>query len=481
MPDEDVALLDKIVGDLPILADLSRADVLLCCQNLNGGLTVIAQAAPHSVAPIYARGELEGTQLDKGKVRVFSIFARLPTSRVVYTLQIRGGMVARQYYPLRNAKGTVVGVLVKDSYWLAYERQKRRARVFQNALDAFIKMVLRGELVDGDTLSPFGEHDGIVYIDTTRTILYMSGVAAGLYRHIGYRDSIIGHRVNELSPSDQELFNLASNQQRCIERQDEQDGITWIRKALPVLRPKSTWLGQFGLGKPRQNSEIQGIFLLVHDATESVQTQREIESKMSLIREVHHRVKNNLQVIASLMRMQARRVSSIEAKEALEESVNRILSVAVVHEYLSQNANGAINLQEVAHRIVLQMHQGLIDPSRNINFTVSGDAIWLPAERATQCALVINELVQNALEHGLEHRDQGNVAVQLSDLGDQVKITVNDNGEGLPTGFDLESSANLGLRIVRSLVERDLRGHFALDSDNGTQAVVVFEKSIMGG
>lgn len=219
----------------------------------------------------------------------------------------------------------------------------------------------------------------------------------------------------------------------------------------------------------------------MHDATEAVQSQREIESKMALIREVHHRVKNNLQIIASLMRMQARRVSSDEAREVLSESVNRVLSVAVVHEFLSQNATGTINLHEVAHRILAQMQQGLIDPNKYIKLDVKGDDIWLPAERATQCALVINELVQNALEHGLENRDQGIVDVELVDLGDKVKIIVSDNGEGLPVGFDLSTSSNLGLRIVRSLVERDLRGQIELLSDAGTRAMVVFAKSVLGG
>ena len=202
---------------------------------------------------------------------------------------------------------------------------------------------------------------------------------------------------------------------------------------------------------------------------------------MALVREVHHRVKNNLQVIASLMRMQSRRVESDEARTVLEESVNRILSVAVVHEFLSQNAQGTINLEEVARRILSQVQQGLVDPTKRIALTVKGPAIWLPAERATQCALVINELVQNAIEHGLAERDEGSVEVERVDHGDSVDILVVDTGEGLPTGFDLSTDANLGLRIVRSMVERDLRGQFELSSGDGTRATVRLDKSLVGG
>jgi len=181
------------------------------------------------------------------------------------------------------------------------------------------------------------------------------------------------------------------------------------------------------------------------------------------------------------MRMQSRRAHSAEARMVLDESVNRILSVAVVHEFLSQNAEGTINLQEVAHRILSQVQQGLVDPGKRITLSVKGPAVWLPAERATQCALVINELVQNAIEHGIAEREEGSVEVELVDHGDGVDIHVTDNGAGLPKGFDLSTDANLGLRIVRSMVERDLRGQFELSSDDGTRATVRFEKSVVGG
>lgn len=480
MADDDVALLQKITADLPILADLCRSDVQLYCRDRQGTVVIIAHSAPHSVAHVYPDGLAEVGRVALNQELMQSAFTHKPNPKVVHTLNYKGGLVARRLYPIYNARGTLIAVMARDSYWLAHERHKRRSRAFQAAIESFIGMVLRGELQGSANLTPFGEHDGIVYIGTDRTVLYMSGVAAGLYRHLGYRDSLVGRRITELSPVEQRLFNEALNQRRCVESQDELGGLTWVRKALPITR-RPGLLEQWGLRRFADEKSLQGVFILVHDATETIQTQREIESKMALIREVHHRVKNNLQVIASLMRMQARRAETEEAKSLLEESVNRVLSVAVVHEFLSQNANGNINLQEVAHRIASQMQQGLVDPNRNISLRVAGDDIWLPAERATQCALVINELVQNALEHGLEHRENGRVDVQLLDLGDQVRISVTDNGEGLPDGFGLETSSNLGLRIVRSLVERDLRGHITLVNDNGTKAEVVFAKSVLGG
>ncbi|MHB1293594.1 MAG: sensor histidine kinase [Anaerolineae bacterium] len=481
---EDVAFLKKLTTDLPIVSDICRADLLLYCKSEPDRAIVVAQAMPHSVSPLYEES-LIGAQvglLDQGEV--LRALNGNVSPDVVHTVEVRGATVARQILPVRSNAGRLVAVLVVDSYWLAHERHRRRSRVFQEALADFCAMVLRGELRCADLVTPFGEHDGIVFVSVDRRIQYMSGVASGLYRRLGYRDSLLGRRIGELETVDHQMVTLALNEQRCLERQDEQFGFTWIRRALPVSAPEKRYAWPLRRLIKRQTMRpvrAVGVFLLVHDATEALQTQRELESKQAMIREVHHRVKNNLQVIASLMRMQARRAESEEARSVLEESVNRILSVAVVHEFLSQNAKGTINLLEVAHRILGQIQQGLIDPSKHIRLSVKGSDIWLPAERATQCALVINELVQNAIEHGMAQREEGTVEVVLVDRGEKVSIVVRDNGSGLPEAFDLTTSANLGLRIVRSMVERDLKGEFQLCSNGGTSATVHLNKSALGG
>lgn len=484
LSDRDIAFLQKLVLDMPILSDVCRADLLLCCRLGNSRAVVVAQAMPHSVASVYEE-QRTGRVLDEVEDRsIVRAFHRLPSPSSVETLSIRGAMVARQIFPVWNSEGQLIAILAKDSYWLAHERQLRRKKPFQRAVMQFSAMALRGVLRDAESLTPFGEHDGILYVGVDRQIRYMSGVASNLYRSLGYRDNLVGRRVYELDTVDAELVAKAVTEQRCYEQQDVQYGLTWTRKVLPVSIPSGPLVhitGDYFSRRMDSPMRPQGVLILVHDATETLQKERELESKMSLLREVHHRVKNNLQVIASIMRMQARRAKSEEAQALLAESVNRVLSVAVVHEFLSQNAQGTINLQEVAHRIIGQLQQGLIDPQKRIRLTLEGPTIWLPAERATQCALLINELVQNAIEHGMANRDEGNIVVELVDRGDEVKIVVSDDGEGLPVGFDLTTDANLGLNIVRSMVERDLKGRFQLHSDGGTQAIVLFSKSVIGG
>ncbi len=478
--------MEKIADDLSILSDLCRADLLLFARS-RGSLriregtvrpTIVAQAQPHSSSPLYESNRV-------GEVAQENILHDAEGfwgQRHVQALDIRGANVARQLYPVYGSEGCVIGCLAKDAYWLAHERQKRRSKAFQRALEEFIAMVLRGELEYASDLSPFREHDGIIYVSADRRIRYMSGIASELYRHIGYRDSLVGRRVSEIDTIDHQMAARAINEREAFEVQSEQDGYTWVRKVLPVVSiQRSLWSRITGRSVTHHALQRRpmGALILVHDATEALRTQRELESKMALIREVHHRVKNNLQVVASIMRMQARRVESDEARTLLNEGVNRILSVAVVHEFLSQDAKGKINLREVANRIAGQIRDGLLQPDKAIRLSVSGPDIWLPAERATQCALVINELVQNAIEHGIAERDRGQVEIEYVDHGNEITIVVADDGQGLPEGFDLSQDANLGLQIVRSMVERDLAGQFTLRSNkHGTQALVRFEKMV---
>jgi two-component system, sensor histidine kinase PdtaS len=183
-----------------------------------------------------------------------------------------------------------------------------------------------------------------------------------------------------------------------------------------------------------------------------------------------------------LLRMQTRRMQTTEAKGALTEAVNRILSIAVIHEFLSEQDSRVINIRDVAQRIMKQMQAGILDPEQSIELKLSGPNIFLPARQATSCALIINELLQNALEHGYDTRAvSGKILLTFQDDGDVVELVVHDDGHALPPDFDIEHGDSLGLRIVHMLVTQDLKGQINLQSDQGVSAIVRFPKIPLGG
>jgi two-component sensor histidine kinase len=180
--------------------------------------------------------------------------------------------------------------------------------------------------------------------------------------------------------------------------------------------------------------------------------------------------------------MQGRRSKNPETKQILQDSVTRIMSMAVVHEYLSREEGQAINIREVTQRIIQQTRQAALTPEKQIHLVLNdGNNLYLPARQATACALVINELLQNAIEHGYETSRTGTIQVDLVDEGDLVRIVIADDGEGLPQDFDLGSTTSLGLQIVQTLVQEDLQGSFTIRSEQGVENIVEFSKSILEG
>jgi two-component sensor histidine kinase len=222
-----------------------------------------------------------------------------------------------------------------------------------------------------------------------------------------------------------------------------------------------------------------GALFTIHDATEERQKEQERRIQAAMVQEIHHRVKNNLQTVAALLRMERRRAKYQETRRVLEDCESRVLSMAVVHEYLSKSEGQSINIREVAHRIIKEIRQGVISPDKQIEVSLQpGNSLYLPARQTTACALVINELLQNAVEHGFADRETGSIAVWLRDEGDAIEILIADDGEGLPPGFDLAQTGSLGLQIVQTLVKDDLKGSFELEDGAGATATIRFSKKV---
>jgi two-component sensor histidine kinase len=221
----------------------------------------------------------------------------------------------------------------------------------------------------------------------------------------------------------------------------EAQGATVLLRALPLVPG----------GEPR------GALVLMRDVTELRRRDRQILGKDATIREIHHRVKNNLQTVAALLRLQARRLDEPQARAALEESVRRVASIAMVHETLSLALDETVRFDGIADR-VLAMCAEVAAPESAVAVVRRGDFGVLAADLATPLAMVLTELVQNAVEHAAASR----IEVDVERTADALTVVVRDDGQGLPAGFELAASTRLGLKIVRTLVEGELRGTIEL-------------------
>lgn len=468
--------LAHVVGVLPIVADLARADVLLCVRCTPQSARVLVHARPHSIASVYRTSVQDQVIEREAADALFAVFAGRKYARSSRGhARSEGAPVEQEALPVPTTEGEPAALLFETNL-IERERMRRRDRMFQDAIRNLKQMATLGEPVGAEKLEPFGEHDGVLAADDERVIVYVSGIATNLYRRIGYPESLIGKPLSFLETQDDLLARTVFDTGACVQVEGEERGRQWVKKALPI-REFSPWHW------PPARRRFPRLLLLLQDNTDLSRQRIELQIKTTMIKEVHHRVKNDLQTVAALLRMQSRRMQTDEAKGALADAVNRILSIAVIHEFLSVQDTRTINLRDVAQRILTQTQTAVLDPSRPIQLSLNGPNIYLPARQATSCALVVNELLQNALEHGFGSRPDsvGSIVVTFQDEGSHIRLAVYDDGRGLPPEFDLNHVDSLGLRIVRMLVQEDLRGQFELVSNGGVSAIVRFPKTISGG
>jgi len=201
------------------------------------------------------------------------------------------------------------------------------------------------------------------------------------------------------------------------------------------------------------------------------------KSSLDGAREIHHRVKNNLQIIASILRLQMRREDSVSAQTALGGAITRILGMVQVHDLLARADARRVDLRELLERLLELNLQTFMMPGQAIKPKISGASVVVGADRAVSLALAANELIVNALKHAFGGRREGAIEARVAVEGKDVTVTIADDGVGLPADFTLEGSSNLGLRLVQSVVRDDLRGEFSVvPAKRGSAAVIRFRR-----
>lgn len=238
-------------------------------------------------------------------------------------------------------------------------------------------------------------------------------------------------------------------------------------------------IGVFNCYKSRPHqfadSEVQLMTTLANQTALAIENAN-LVVRSAIIREMHHRVKNNLQTIAMLLRLQLRGGREVSAREVLTETIQRILSIAAVHEILSVEGFRLVNLRQLLDRVSQNLTHAMSQPALRLSVTVGGDDVYLNSRQATSLALAVNELLQNAVEHAFPERPAGHVEIRLAQRDAGLILEVQDDGRGIPAGFDPLTGDELGLKIVHALVTEDLGGTLTFAAGGGTKAVITVPK-----
>jgi len=200
-----------------------------------------------------------------------------------------------------------------------------------------------------------------------------------------------------------------------------------------------------------------------------------LEEKEVLLSEIHHRVKNNMQIISSMLRLQGRYIKDETYLQIFKDSQNRIRSMALIHEKLCQSENMAnIDLDSYIRDLANSLYRTYAI-AENVELKIDVENVSLSIDSAIPCGLIINELISNALKYAFPNGREGEISINFRRIGDEVELVVKDNGIGMPQDLDLKHVESLGLQLVTTLVENQLRGNLELSRTEGTEFRITFK------
>ncbi|MGH8968559.1 MAG: sensor histidine kinase [Actinomycetes bacterium] len=460
---EDLDWLHRLLADWQLLADLSFADLVLWLPLREGsGFVAAAQMRP-TTGPTVHHDDVVGSDLPRGRrPQVDRAYDEGRICRETDPDWPDDVPVREETIPVRRA-GSVVAVVSRHTNLAAARTPSRLELTYLRSADDLAVMLAEGRFpVIGPDEQVEGSPrvgDGLVRLDGRGIVTYASPNALSAYRRLGLGADLVGEHLGDATaalagregPVDEALSMTVSGW--AARRTEIESAGTTVRLRVIPLTP----------GGVRTAALV-----LCRDVTEVRRRERELVGKDVTIREIHHRVKNNLQTVAALLRLQGRRLhdegdeAARKASQALEEAERRVGSIALVHETLSRTLDDGVAFDEVADRVCASAGEAATS-GRAVHVGRVGDFGELPPEVATPLALVLAELVQNAVEHGLGDAG-GSVEVRVGRTDDALRVSVVDDGAGLPESFDPARTDGLGLQIVRTLVEGELGGSLAMRS-----------------
>jgi two-component sensor histidine kinase len=447
------AHLDNLAGNLQLVADMGYGDVALAVRMPDGALHVVADARPATAVAAVAHTRAGRTLSAHDEPEAYRALREGIAVVGDRRRTTRGISYVTHAYPI-GPDATPYGALVRDLTQQVAEAPGKMELAFMGIAVDLIGLLARGPLLTVDAGTPFVTSrragDGVMRLDESGRVAYGSPNAVNILRSAGLEGGLVGTPASELP-----------------------GGTIGVGPALGAAGAHSAEVEVGGRVLSYRTVGLQtGAAVLVEDITEARRREQELKVKEATIREVHHRVKNNLQTIASLLRIQARRSGSPEASRSLSEAVERVSSMAVVHEMLAGSTDETVDFGEAARTVVDMVRQGIAGAASGIVVEVEGTTGEVPASTATSLALITAELVHNAIEHGLGPAENGTVVVSMRRLPGELHLVVRDDGVGLPDGFDPAADANLGLAIVRTIVEDDLRGTLTFGGGRGTTVTI---------
>ncbi|KYP81288.1 sensor histidine kinase [Ferroacidibacillus organovorans] len=476
----------RVAGHLQMMADLNGSDVFIDClwRGREDQAVVVAQAKPATGKSLYSEfivgqrilrdnepGVFYAFQTDKYvtgtraitnenvtiQQKILPIHGPGRKSRATGVLGTGVHATSDTYVgdtsstPATASPSRLIGVIILEQDISTQVIQEQAARLFQQTAEDLGETLW--EVAVAEINLPSLIHEGVILCNSEHLFTYINPTARQWFEKLRQPRPEMGSPLASVFSGVLEHV-LQNAHDRGVEAREFTFGDnTVLVKAISIQR-KGTFKG--GL-------------ILLSDITELRDKERQLSIKSAVIKEIHHRVKNNLQTISSLLRLQMRRTKSEEIRTAFYDSIHRIKTIALVHQTLSQSGIEFVELRQLIESIASMLIQTAGHPDRMVSYRVEADDISLPSEKATPVALILNELIQNCLDHAFEHQTACRITVSVVYGDGELRLVVQDNGQGWDL---LKSGEALGTRIVETLVTEDLSGRIDYANCDGMRVTV---------
>lgn len=454
--EDEISRLESIMPNFQFISDLLATDIMVFTQSKNAtSYTLLDIKKPHGHPTLFMESQVGKIVSSDKEPFVKKTYETGKKELGIHGVMISGRPTQQVVYPIYHYEKIIAVIVFEKDLYLTESLLGKYWNIVADDLVGALNQK-RHRLKHWPVLTG---QEGFILTDSSDEIIYCSYLAHNLLISIlGIRDK----------PRDIKLSVLLKDfPPEVIENEPV---INLTKGRLTGIRGTIEFTS-FDLS---ENNRIH----VLRDISELFLKEKEIRVKGALVKEIHHRVKNNLNAVAALLRMQIRRSKDPAVKEAISQAILRLDSINLVHEFLSQVDNvQSVAIGQLVKDICRNLQHTLAVEDKSISVEINcPDEFHLYSKQAVSVALIVNELISNCYEHAFKNKKEGKIILHINHTEKDFSIVISDDGNGFPGGFDIEKSSGLGWHIINTLVKEDLDGTIYLgrnlESDFGTEVKI---------
>lgn len=454
LTDEDIQILIEYDEKIDSISMLTSNDIFIDALTSNKEDSVVLAWARPEKKSLYNKSVVGDLAYSENEPGVYKTILTGEISRAISGVSQEGVPIAQTVIPIKNGE-KIIGVLIMEQDITREIEQEKEVNVLKETVEFLKKSLMELNIVESYFADWF--NNGIFVLNSECKIIYVNKAAHDLYIREENKDPI-GNDLSKLMGTFKDLSDMLGKISSPSEL---------------ALRDEVYNMHIHPIGI---QDDLEGAVIIIQDMTELRIKERELQGKDMLIREIHHRVKNNLQNIAAILQLQMRRTNSEEARTSFQASISRIMSIAAAQNVFSRQNLDTVKLKELLSYVMNNTLDSYKLEDQNILAVVEGRNVEISSTQAIPVALIANEVISNSMKHGIRDDETGEIRININENENLIVMEFYDSGKN-ELLFDSNDENKLGLQIVKALTMDQLGGTFSIGRANGeTKAEIVFSK-----